>query len=90
MSEARNDTEEPERVLSAEQVAVAPFAIRLARIAEAHHMSIDRDGGTYGDCNECGWAHPCPTYVWATTDRDPLSTWDPADDDGLFPLEETE
>jgi RNA polymerase-binding transcription factor DksA len=55
------------------------------RIAEAHHKHVDAHGGTYGECNECGNAWPCPTYVWATTDRDPLSTWDPADDVAAVP-----
>lgn len=50
------------------------------RIAEAHHKHVDAHGGTYGECNECSNAWPCPTYVWATTERDPLATWDPADD----------
>jgi len=55
---------------------------RVARIVEAHHKRFDGHGGTLGDCNECGWQHPCPTHLWATTDRDPaLSTWDPADDE---------
>lgn len=53
----------------------------LARIAEAHAKYVDAHGGTWGECNECGAGWPCPTYVWATTDRDPLSTWDPADDE---------
>lgn len=53
---------------------------RLARIAQAH--SKETVGGmTSGLCNECELPHPCPTYIWATTDRDPLATWDPADDD---------
>ena len=56
-------------------------AARLARIAEAHSKSVTDGGLTDGDCNECGHPHPCPTYTWATTDRDPLATWDPADDD---------
>jgi hypothetical protein len=53
----------------------------MERIAEAHHPKVDMHGGTWGDCAECGWQHPCPTYIWATTDRDPLSTWDPSDDE---------
>lgn len=51
------------------------------RIAEAHHKHVDGHGGTWGECNECGNGWPCPTYVWATTGRDPLATWDPADDE---------
>lgn len=54
---------------------------RLDRIAEAHSKHVTTGGLTDGDCTECGHAHPCPTYVWATTDRDPLATWDPADDE---------
>lgn len=57
---------------------------RLARIAEAHRKTIGEHGLTDGLCAECGqpWGeNGCPTYVWATTDRDPLATWDPADDD---------
>ncbi len=54
---------------------------RLARIAEAHHQQVDVHGGTWGDCNECGWNWPCPTWVWATVGRDPVSDpWDPDDD----------
>ncbi|MEU0667159.1 hypothetical protein ABZ508_02720 [Streptomyces lavendulocolor] len=54
---------------------------RLSRIAEAHSKDRWPAGLTSGDCSECGHRWPCPTYVWATTDRDPLSTWDPADDE---------
>lgn len=54
--------------------------IARARIAEAHHKHVDAHGGTWGQCAECGYAYPCPTYVWATTDRDGLACWDPADD----------
>lgn len=54
---------------------------RLARIAEAHHKNVDEHGGTFGECNECDHAWPCPTYIWATTERDnTLNTWDPCDD----------
>lgn len=52
-----------------------------ARIAEAHSKHVDEHGGTTGACNECNWNWPCPTYVWATTDRDPNGPWDPADDE---------
>lgn len=55
---------------------------RLARIAEAHRKYVDEHGGTTGECDECTWNWPCPTYVWATTDRNPaIDTWDPADDE---------
>jgi hypothetical protein len=54
---------------------------RLGRIAEAHSEHLGDGGFTFGDCNECGHVWPCPTYAWATTDRDPLATWDPADDE---------
>ncbi|MFK0182345.1 hypothetical protein ACIQVR_41045 [Streptomyces xanthochromogenes] len=53
---------------------------RLARIAAAHSKHEGEGGLTSGDCGECGCTWPCPTYVWATSDRDPLATWDPADD----------
>lgn len=53
---------------------------RLARIAEAHYKYVYPDGGTLGECNECSWYWPCPTWTWAATERDPLSTWDPYDD----------
>lgn len=56
-------------------------AARLARIAEAHSNHVGDGGLTSGDCNECGNPHPCPTWIWATSDRDPLATWDPADDE---------
>lgn len=54
---------------------------RLARIAEAHSKNQAPGGLTSGGCDECGHHWPCPTYMWAATDRDPLATWDPADDD---------
>ncbi|MGW1949108.1 hypothetical protein ACWCRC_32895 [Streptomyces sp. NPDC001940] len=55
--------------------------VRLTRIAEAHSKSSSEGGMTGGDCNECGHAWPCPTWTWATTDRGPIATWDPADDE---------
>ena len=54
---------------------------RLLRIAEAHHKNVDNAGGSWGDCNECGWSWPCPTHVWATTSRDVLAPWNPTDDE---------
>ena len=54
---------------------------RLTRIADAHSKNSTAGGMTSGDCDECGWIHPCPTYVWATTDRDVLAAWNPADDE---------
>jgi hypothetical protein len=56
-------------------------AARLTRIAEAHSKHVGEGGLTDGHCTECGHPHPCSTYIWATTDRDPLATWDPEDDD---------
>lgn len=53
---------------------------RFERIAEAHAKHVGQGGLTSGCCNECDLPYPCPTYVWATTERDPLSTWDPDDD----------
>lgn len=57
---------------------------RLDRIADAHNQVA----GDVGYCNECGLAHPCPTRIWATTERDPLSTWDPAERPGI-PADDT-
>lgn len=57
---------------------------RMAEIARKHSKSVDAHGGTTGECNECGWHWPCPTYDWAreTSDRDPaLSCWDRNDDE---------
>lgn len=61
--------------------AAGRLQTRLDRIAQAHSKHIGHGGLTDGDCTECGRPFPCPTYTWATTDRDPLATWDPADDD---------
>ena len=54
---------------------------RLARIAEGHSQETLPGGLTSGLCDECGHRWPCPTQIWATADRDPLATWDPADDE---------
>lgn len=57
---------------------------RLARIAQAHTQEQGPGGTVGGFCAECGqrWGqNGCPTRVWATADRDPLATWDPADDE---------
>lgn len=54
---------------------------RLARIADAHHQHVSTHGITSGYCRECDLAWPCPTYIWATHDRDLFAPWDPADDD---------
>lgn len=56
-------------------------SMRLARIAEGHSKNLTAGGMTSGDCDECGWSWPCPTYVWATTDREYSSVWNPADDE---------
>lgn len=64
--------------------AAGKHEARLARIAEAHSKDTADGGLTSGCCSECRqpWgASGCPTYVWATTERDPLATWDPADDE---------
>jgi len=55
---------------------------RLARIADAHVRAIF-EGGLFDDvCMECHLPWPCPTYVWATTERSPtFDPWDPADDE---------
>lgn len=56
---------------------------RLARIAEGHPKDVTRDGMTSGLCAECGHPWPCPTYVWATTERDYLTDpWHPDDEGG--------
>jgi hypothetical protein len=54
---------------------------RLARIAAAHVPETFPGGLVSGLCVECEQRYPCPTRVWASTERDPLATWDPADDD---------
>jgi hypothetical protein len=56
-------------------------ADRLSRIAQAHSKDQAAAGSTSGECSECGHAWPCPTYAWATEERDPLAPWDPADDE---------
>lgn len=57
-------------------------ADRLDKIASMHAKYTDAHGGTYGECTECGYRWPCPTYVWATQERDvALDPWDPADDE---------
>lgn len=53
---------------------------RLKRIANEHQKHVDGHGGTYGECNDCGWQWPCPTYQWATaTVTDVNCTWDLTD-----------
>jgi hypothetical protein len=54
---------------------------RLARIAAAHEQEQLGGGIVSGYCIECDRIWPCPTYVWASKDRDVLATWDPDDDD---------
>lgn len=49
---------------------------RLERIAAAHSKEILAGGLTSGLCVECGHRWPCPSWTWASTDRDPLSTWE--------------
>lgn len=56
---------------------------RMAKIARMHHKGVDEQGGTWGDCTECGHHWPCPTYDWAreTSDRNPaFDAWDRNDD----------
>jgi hypothetical protein len=73
------DTPATERELPA---AEKKLRYRLARIAEAHVKDVDEHGGTFGDCAECDQPWPCPTYVWATTDRDALAApWHPTEDE---------
>jgi hypothetical protein len=47
---------------------VVTASMRLNYIAQMHHKHVDESGGTTGDCNECGWGWPCPTYRWATAE----------------------
>lgn len=63
------------------QLALAAPKARLHCIAQAHAKEVLEGGLTSGCCVECGHAWPCPTFVWASTERDPLATWDPADDE---------
>jgi hypothetical protein len=57
-------------------------ADRLSRIADAHTRGI-LAGGLFDDvCFECDHTWPCPTYVWATTERNVCAPWNPLDDDG--------
>lgn len=59
---------------------VGPLVARLRRIAEAHVRYPLVAGLSNGCCGECDLRWPCPTYVWATTERDAtLDTWDPGD-----------
>lgn len=55
--------------------------VRLDRIADAHQKYVDALGGTDGECRECRDFWPCPTYVWATTDRVSTDPWNPRDDE---------
>lgn len=64
----------------ATEIVLDDAADRLARIAEAHQQGEYAAGVTSGYCTDCDQVWPCPTYVWATTNRSPLATWDPADD----------
>lgn len=59
---------------------VGEMVQRMERIADAHGKFVDRLGGTWGLCVECDHHWPCPTYVWATTERDLLAPWDPTFD----------
>jgi hypothetical protein len=70
--------------VSASQYASTP-ADRLARIAEAHTRRVLPVGLTGGPCAECDLTWPCPTHVWATTDRNPFACWDPEDDQEVDP-----
>jgi hypothetical protein len=54
----------------------ATWEERLDKIASMHEKQVGAGGTTTGDCNECGWAWPCPTYRWATELVDVNCTWD--------------
>ncbi|HWB34894.1 MAG TPA: hypothetical protein VHA75_02610, partial [Rugosimonospora sp.] len=49
---------------------VVPALRRMQRIAQAHSKNKAAGGMTSGDCDECGWSWPCPTYRWATGEGD--------------------
>jgi len=53
----------------------------LAAIARAHTQEIGQGGRTSGECVECGCPYPCPTFLWATGERQADDCWDPADDE---------
>jgi hypothetical protein len=60
-------------------------AMRTDKIAEMHRKNVDQHGGTWGDCNECGWAWPCPTYEAARSDSTKdysIDSWHPEDNYG--------
>ncbi|MFF4417503.1 hypothetical protein ACFYY8_33680 [Streptosporangium sp. NPDC001559] len=69
------------KAIRGHHIVLTSAADRLGRIAHAHTKEITEGGMTSGCCTECGNPWPCPTYVWATEERDPLATWDPADDE---------
>ena len=52
---------------------------RLDKIAEMHSKQVGAGGTTSGDCNECGWLWPCPTYRWATELVDVNCAWNLSD-----------
>ncbi len=59
-------------------------AARADKIVGMHQKHVGPGGLTSGDCTECGYAWPCPTYEWAKPDstRDwVVDCWDPADDE---------
>lgn len=74
------------KTIRGHHIVLTSAADRLGRIAHAHVKEILDGGTTSGCCAECGHAWPCPTYVWATVERDPLAAWDPADDE-IVPAE---
>jgi hypothetical protein len=63
------------------RIVLSSAADRLSTIADAHRKEILGGGLTSGECVECGHSHPCPTFVWATTERDLNACWDPRDDE---------
>jgi len=66
------------------RAAIEAIGAELRRMADEEQQPETQagpGGTTDGLCAECELPHPCPTFTWATTDRDPLATWDPADDD---------
>lgn len=70
--------------VTADQTKTDRAAARIEEIRQGL-KHVGEGGMTSGDCNECNWKWPCPTYAWATTDRDPNGPWDPADDEPAEP-----
>lgn len=55
-----------------------PEFVRLMRIARAHTPPMNSTGAMASQCPECGRSYPCATLIWATSNHDPRSPWDPS------------